>query len=168
MLVLPKFSSEPWFKPEPSRTGPKVWFKVQKNQWTGPMVQFRVQRFSVLARRVRMCSNVSKLSSKIHTFIDCWPSHTDWPLISWLLTLWLQQPRPQYRPTLVISTLICPDGSFLMCDRTPKLTGVFSSFGILQVPGGESVSWWVLALFWRCLYVLMHQSEAFSMCKRTL
>ena len=31
-LVLPKFGSEPWFEPEPSRTGPTVRFKVHENQ----------------------------------------------------------------------------------------------------------------------------------------
>jgi len=59
-LVVPKFGSEPWFEPEPSRTGPKVQFKVHENQWTEPMVQFRVRAFLVLAERVQTRSNPSK------------------------------------------------------------------------------------------------------------
>ena len=41
-LVMEKFSSEPWFEPKPSRTEPKVQFKVLEFGWTVPQVQFGV------------------------------------------------------------------------------------------------------------------------------
>jgi hypothetical protein len=45
-LGLPRFGSELWFEPEPTRTGPSVQSKVHNNSWTGPIFRFRVRGIS--------------------------------------------------------------------------------------------------------------------------
>ena len=55
-IVMDKFSSELWFKPEPPRTEPEVQFEVLKNGWTKPQVWFRVQQLRPQFEPIRTAS----------------------------------------------------------------------------------------------------------------
>jgi hypothetical protein len=63
LIGLPRFGPEPWFEPEPFRTG--VWFSswFTNYPWTGPKVQFKVQKNYYFCELVRMGPNLYRTVS---------------------------------------------------------------------------------------------------------
>ena len=62
---MPRFGSEPWSEPEPTRTGPSVQFRVRKSSWTGPIFRFKVQGISIFLEPGSAAAGPLRTSNRI-------------------------------------------------------------------------------------------------------